>query len=262
MSYVLKEQLAAAGNYGGSRSAEQILYLVIHYTGNDGDSAINNATYFQNNVVKASAHYFVDDTTVYRSVPELKVAWAVGGTLYSDVKETGGGSMYGIITNSNSLSVELCDTQKDGSYQASESTLNNAAILCRELMARYEIPVSNVYRHFDVTGKHCPSYFIDETAWQGFKSRLTTAPELPQEAPSEISITQEQFVRMLEHWLSRRAKLAPSSVSEEARQWAEESGILAGFSDGSKQYKSFCTREQMAIMLHRFWSLLQKQDAK
>ena len=71
MSYTIKEQLANSGNYGGSRNASQIRYLVYHYTGNDGDSAANNAAYFRRNIVKASAHYFVDDTTVWRSVPDL-----------------------------------------------------------------------------------------------------------------------------------------------------------------------------------------------
>lgn len=245
MSYILKEQLAASGNYGGSRSAGEIQYLVLHYTGNDGDTAANNAVYFQNNVVKASAHYFVDDTTVYRSVPELKVAWAVGGKLYSDVVETGGGSMYGVITNQNSLSVELCDTKKNGSYQASEATQKNAAQLCRELMDRYQIPISRVYRHFDVTGKHCPSYFMDEVAWQTFKSRL------------KLSAAQEQFDLMMENWLKRLSTQDAALTSREAREWAEGAGIIAGFSDGSTRYKAFCTREQMVIMLYRFWQLLQ-----
>lgn len=98
MSYTIKEQLANSGNYGGSRNASQIRYLVYHYTGNDGDKAANNAAYFQRNIVKASAHYFVDDTTVYLSVPELKIAWSVGGSKYANADKTGGGTMYGVIT--------------------------------------------------------------------------------------------------------------------------------------------------------------------
>lgn len=240
MSYILKEQLAAAGNYGGSRAAENIRYLVIHYTGNDGDTAANNAAYFQNNVVKASAHYFVDDTTVWRSVPDLRIAWAVGGKRYASADETGGGTMYGVITNTNSISVELCDTRRDGSYQASEATQANAAELCRGLMKQYGIPISNVYRHFDVTGKLCPSYFVDDAAWTAFKARL------------EDHVTQEEFDTMMDNWLARRAGQAPSGNSQESRRWAEESGLIGGFADGSMQYKSFCTREQIAILLHRF----------
>ena len=226
MSYVLKERLAAAGSFGSTRTASQIKYLVLHYTGNDGDSAAGNAACFQNNVVQASAHYFVDDTTVCRSVPDLRIAWAVGGNRYPNAEHEGGGTMYGIITNTNSISVELCDTLRDGSYRATEATLENAAVLCNTLMAAYHIPLSHVYRDFDVTGKHCPSY----TAL---------------------------FDTMMENWLAKRAQSAPSDSSLDARKWAEQSEILGGFADGSMQYKSFCTREQVAILLHRFWKMLQ-----
>ena len=249
MSYILKEQPAAPENHGGSRGAEEIQYLVLHYTGNDDDTAGANAAYFQTNIVKASAHYFVDDTTVYRSVPDLRIAWSVGGKLYSDTGKTGGGTMYGIITNRNSLSVELCGTLGDGSRRPGEAALENAASLCRELMDRYQIPLSRVYRHFDVTGKHCPSYWMDEAAWQTFKARLKTVP-----AQAQF----DRFDQMMDRWLSRRAAAAPSSSSEEARQWAEEAEIITGFPDGSTQYKAYCTREHMVIMLHRFWKLLQK----
>ena len=172
MSYTLVEQLANPGNYGGSRGASQIKYLVFHYTGNDGDKARNNAAYFQSHVVEASAHYFVDDTTVYRSVPDLRVAWAVGGKKYANAAATGGGTMYKKITNTNSLSIEMCDTIKNGVYQASEATMENAAALGRGLMKKYGIPLSNVYRHFDVTGKHCPSYLVNAQKWDDFKKRL------------------------------------------------------------------------------------------
>ena len=57
-------------------------------------------------------------------------------------------------------------------YQASEATMENAAALGRKLMAKYNIPLSNVYRHFDVTGKHCPSYLISAPKWAEFKARL------------------------------------------------------------------------------------------
>ena len=218
------EQLANPGNYGGSREAGQIKYLVIHYTGNDGDKAANNAAYFQKNVVKASAHYFVDDTAVYRSVPELTVAWAVGGKKYPNADKTGGGTMYGVITNTNSLSVELCDTRKDGTYQATEATLGRAVELCRELMARYGIPLDRVYRHFDVTGKHCPSYFVNDQKWAEFKRRL--------EGPETDN--------------------TPGSAYEEAVEWAVEQGILRGTAGGDLMLSQPVTREQLCTMLYRY----------
>lgn len=245
MSYLLKEQLAHTGNYGGNRSPDDIQYLVIHYTGNNGDTAANNAAYFQNHVVEASAHYFVDDETVYRSVPDLKIAWAVGGKPYANCRETGGGTMHGIITNRNSISVELCDAVRDMTYSASEATLENAVHLCRKLMDQYQIPLSRVYRHFDVTGKQCPRYFVDESAWAAFKRRLEEPP-----------VSQEQFCRFMDHWLTQQAAESPSSGSREARLWAEDLGLISGYSDGSKRYRSYCTREQVILILYRFWKHL------
>jgi N-acetylmuramoyl-L-alanine amidase CwlA len=176
---MIKENLANRKNYGGARSASQIKYIVIHYTGNDGDHDEGNATYFKNNVVSASAHFFVDDDSITMSVPELFTAWSVGGTKWKDCTTTGGGTMYGKITNANSISVEMCDTKKDGKFQASEKTLANTAELVKSLMKKYNISIENVYRHFDVTGKHCPSYFMYAPAWEAFKERLKESDTVP-----------------------------------------------------------------------------------
>lgn len=229
MSYTIKEQLANSENYGGSRNASQIRYLVYHYTGNDGDRAANNAKYFQNNIVKASAHYFVDDTTVWRSVPDLKVAWSVGGSKYANADKTGGGTMYGIITNTNSISIEMCDTIRNGVYQASESTLVNAAELGRELMEKYGIPIENVYRHFDVTGKHCPSYLVNVQKWAEFKKRL------------EVKIMDN----------------TPSGAHKGGVEWAVKNGILTGNSEGDLMLSQPVTRQQMCTMLYRMWKLME-----
>ena len=228
MSYTIKEQLANSGNYGGSRNASQIRYLVYHYTGNDGDKAANNAAYFQRNIVKASAHYFVDDTTVYLSVPELKIAWSVGGSKYANADKTGGGTMYGVITNTNSLSIEMCDTIRNGVYQASEATLANAAALGRALMEKYGIPIENVYRHFDVTGKHCPSYLVSAQKWAEFKKRL------------EVKIMDN----------------TPSGVHKEGVEWAIANGILTGNGEGDLMLSQPVTRQQMCTMLYRMWKLM------
>ena len=61
------DKLAKRANYGSARSADKVKYIVIHYTANDGDSAKGNANYFATNIVKASAHYFVDDNYIFFS---------------------------------------------------------------------------------------------------------------------------------------------------------------------------------------------------
>lgn len=155
----IKTQTANRGNFGNSRAASSIKYIVIHYTGNDGDTAANNAKYYAQNIVKASAHYFVDNKEVIRSVPDLRIAWAVGGEKWASCSTTGGGTMHGKCTNANSISIELCDVVSNGKIEPNKETVRRAIALTRELMAKYGIPQSNVIRHFDVTGKLCPAYW-------------------------------------------------------------------------------------------------------
>lgn len=176
MAYQFYTKLSNAKNYGSTRSASSIKYLVYHYTANKTDKASSNANYFANNVVKASAHYFVDDTSVYQSVPDLTIAYSVGGSKYANCSITGGGKMYGVITNSNSISIEMCSN--DGCI--SEATLKNAIELGKSLMKKYNIPITNVYRHFDVTGKSCPGWsgWIDSNPihWNELKKGLEATP--------------------------------------------------------------------------------------
>ena len=60
----IKQLRANVGNCGPARNAQAIKYIVIHYTGNDGDTAMNNAKYYASTVVKSSAHYFVDNKEI------------------------------------------------------------------------------------------------------------------------------------------------------------------------------------------------------
>ena len=93
------EILANKHNYGSKRNTRVIKYIVIHYTANDGDTAKANGNYFKDNILEepASAHYFVDDTCVVRSVPDNYVAYSVGGDKYPDCADTGGGTMQNYV---------------------------------------------------------------------------------------------------------------------------------------------------------------------
>ena len=173
----IKQLRANAGNYGPARNAQAIKYIVIHYTGNDGDTAMNNAKYYAGNVVKTSAHYFVDEKEIVQSVDDLRIAWAVGGKKYPSCSQTGGGTMYGRCLNANSISIEICDAKKDGVYAPDARAVERALALTRELMKKYNIPASNVIRHFDVTGKLCPAYWSGKEnagKWESeFHGKLT-----------------------------------------------------------------------------------------
>ena len=164
MAYKLKKKIADKNNYGGIRELSDIKYIVIHYTGNDGDTDERNGNYFHNNIVKASAHYFVDSDSVTQSVLDECIAYSVGGKKYSNCKTTGGGKFYGKCTNSNSISIELCDDKKNGAIYPSAATIANAIELAKEKMKEYGIPAANVIRHFDVNGKACPAYWCGTEA--------------------------------------------------------------------------------------------------
>lgn len=169
MGYKTKTLIANRRNYGSKRSTRVIKFLVYHYTANDGDTDEANAKYFHNNVVKASAHRFVDDDSVTISVPDNYVAYHCGGGLQG----RDGHRFYKICTNTNSIGIEMCDTIKNGKYEVSSKTRANAIALGKEIVKKYGIKKENVIRHFDVTGKNCPAYFVkDEEAWKKFRDEI------------------------------------------------------------------------------------------
>ena len=75
----------------------------------------------------------------------------------------------------------------------------------------------------------------------------------------EDTVTQEQFNVMMDAWLEDRAEKEPTAFSAEAREWAEGTGLILGDCRGRKQYKSFCTREQLLVFLHRLQHLAAKE---
>lgn len=148
------------GNYtSDSKRKTPIQYIVIHYTGNNNDRAESNAKYFQSPNRNASAHYFVDETSIYQSVEDEYVAWSVGGSKYTNCDTTGGGKFYGKCTNNNSISIEMCNSVNS----VPKKTRENVIWLVVQLMKKYNIDINHVIRHFDVTGKICPNCFITNT---------------------------------------------------------------------------------------------------
>ena len=164
---VRKQRLAHRSNYGSSRAPSTIKFIVIHYTANDGDTDENNGNYFANNVTKTSAHYFVDDDSMTQTVPDNYIAYHCGTT---------GTYKHIACRNSNSIGIEICDDVKNGVIYPSEKTIANVIQLTKELMAKYDIIPERVIRHFDVTGKACPAYWVDDAKWEKeFHSKLIDA---------------------------------------------------------------------------------------
>lgn len=152
-------------------------YIVIHATGNDFDTAKGNANYFSeegSNKRYAGANVFVDQYGGWKSVPLNRAPFAVGGNIWAGSKEAGGARYNGKCTNYNSINIEMCDDMKDGIADLSSKTFENTARLVAYYSVKYNIPDDHIIRHWDVTGKPCPSYMIgiDNALWKKFKERV------------------------------------------------------------------------------------------
>lgn len=159
----IKERLAHPSNYT-EQHGRKIKYIVIHYTGNDGDTAANNCNYFAGAGRGASAHYFVDESEIYRSVKDKDRAWHCGDDIY----------YHSECRNTNSIGIELCSRiDASGLYYFAPETVALAIELTKAKMQEYGIPASNVVRHYDVTHKLCPAPFVyDVDQWAEFKAAL------------------------------------------------------------------------------------------
>ena len=157
-------------SYGNKRPLSNIKYIVIHYTGNKGDTAQNNLDYFANgNTRQAGAHFFVDKKgNVGKSIPMNRTAWAVGGDHRSGRK--GEAAYFGKCTNTNSVSIELCDMCLKTNWEQIYAT--------RKLVKYIQSKCPNaktIIRHWDVNGKDCPAPFTGSgnEKWTEFKRFIT-----------------------------------------------------------------------------------------
>lgn len=216
-------QQAHRGNYTPRQGqARTIQYIVVHYTANSGDTAQNNLDYFAREVTGTSAHYFVDRASVRQSVLDTDIAWHCGAERYQHPE----------CRNSNSIGVEMCDSV--GAVPA--ATRKRTAALVSELMTKYGVPVENVLRHYDVTGKRCPAPWVDDPGeWDTFKAMLKEDDDM---------LTQEQFNQMAEVWMAQRGTQA---LTEDWQREGLERALAAGVTDGSRPL-AFCTRLEAAIM--------------
>lgn len=180
----------------------------------------------------ASAHYFVDDDSITLSVEEHRIAYSVGGTKWQDCNTTGGGKLYGKAYNSNTINIEMCDTVKDGKYNVSARTKKNTIDLVVQLMMKYEIDIDHVIRHFDVNGKHCPSYLMSDSAWNSFKGEIL------------LSFGETCYKAIQEYLKEQKPTL-------DAKTQAEfDKAIAKGITDGTRPCQ-FATRWQTAVMVSR-----------
>ena len=159
-------------NFTDTNNINRIKYIVIHYCGATG-TAKNNVDYFASKYVGASAHYFVDETSIWQCVKDEDSSWHCGGGLQGSKYH----QWYKKCLNSNSIGIEMCVKKtSSGQWYFEPKTVNNTIDLVQYLMAKYHVPIENVIRHADVVGKVCPEPYCyseaHDRAWEEFKKRV------------------------------------------------------------------------------------------
>ena len=132
--------------------------VVVHYTGNPGTTAEQNRSYFaglaETGETYASSNFVIGlEGEVLECVPLDEVAYASSQRNY------------------DTLSIEVCHPDDTGEFtQASYDALVK---LVQWLVDTYGLERDQILRHYDVTGKECPRYYVQHPeAWEAFLDDL------------------------------------------------------------------------------------------
>lgn len=137
------------------RTANSQKGIAIHWTGNInvGAKAYNNANFFHQRVgTYGSAHYVLDEDTIYHVIPDNEMAYHVGATTYKTKR-------FGTYPNNQLIGLEIC-FYLDGDWEKTyDHAVRFVAAIC--LKKGWNDPWKALIRHFDVTGKDCPLMMTD-----------------------------------------------------------------------------------------------------
>lgn len=182
----IKEMLLTPNEYSRPQiPLKSVKKVVLHYVGNPKSSAMANRNYFENQKSGGryvSSHYIIGlEGEILRCVPENEVAYCSNSA------------------NSYSISIECCHPDATGKF--TDATTDSAAELCAYLLKKYGLSVDDLIRHYDVTGKQCPLWFVPtkyqseavaNARWAGLKALVSQKMECnvptKQEASFKVKI--------------------------------------------------------------------------
>lgn len=133
---------------------EGIEDIVIHYVGNPGTTAQQNRDYFDNPSSDVSSHFVIGlDGEIIQCIP---------------LHEKSSASNH---RNKDTISIEVCHPDASGKF--TEAAYDSLVKLTVWLCDVCGLDSNDVIRHYDITGKQCPLYFVtNEDAWEQFKKDI------------------------------------------------------------------------------------------
>ena len=208
--------------------------ICVHWVANPMSTAINNRNYFNNLKNQnpqatgnryASSHEIIGlNGEIIVCVPDNEVAYHAGATTYKPrVKQLLDNS-----PNRHLYGIEVCHPDWVGEFNIITylSLVNRVAYLLNKFNLKPSI--DTIWRHFDVTGKDCPKYYVQNPkAWDNFIEDVTSK--------------YNDIVN---------PKPLVSDWALDAYKWVIENNI----SDGTRP-KDPVTREELWTMLYRFKGL-------
>lgn len=211
--------------------------VVIHWTANThaGADAVANRNYFNNSGVAVSAHYIVDDHQVVQCLPENEMAYHVGAKQYTQ-KALAELSSY---PNNCTIGIEMC-VNSDGNFS---KTYQNTVELTAGILRRYGWGVGNLWRHYDVTGKDCPRFFVRDDAARafGFESAAAGWEKFKKDVEAVLMAA---FRDIATHW------------AKEDIEYLYKLGVVRGDGSGDFHPDEKITRAEVAVLLNRVLKLL------
>lgn len=143
-----------------SRNGQQLSAvndIVIHYVGNPGTTAQQNRNYFDTPTTTVSSHFVIGlDGEIIQTLP-----------LYEKSAATN-------WRNDDTISIEVTHPTADGQF--TEASYDALVRLTAWLLHSADLPPKQVIRHYDVTGKPCPLYYVQhDDAWLALKEDIRIA---------------------------------------------------------------------------------------
>lgn len=157
----ITEEFLSVNEYSRPQIAlSEVNGIVVHYTANPGTTAENNRSYFEGLATSGetytSSHFVIGlEGEVVQCIPLTEIAYASNER------------------NSDTISIECCHEDETGEFN--EQTYATLVHLTAYLMGQYDLEIDDVIRHYDVSGKNCPKYYVEhEDAWEQFKEDVET----------------------------------------------------------------------------------------